>query len=65
MKSMLKKLSVLLGVLMVALVLTGCTPKKADPTPTPTAVATDAPTVEPVVESTVETVVDATATPAS
>ena len=39
MKSMLKKLSVLLGVLLVALALTGCTPKKAEPTATPMAVA--------------------------
>lgn len=54
MKSTLKKLSVLLGVLLVAVALTGCTPKKAEPTATPAPVATE---VAPVVEPTVEAVV--------
>ena len=54
MKSTLKKLSVLLGVLLVAVALTGCTAKKEEPTATPTPVATE---VAPVVEPTVEAVV--------
>ncbi|NLC32219.1 MAG: hypothetical protein GX781_02860 [Clostridiales bacterium] len=61
MKSMLKKLSVLLGVLLVALALTGCTPKKAEPTATPVAVATET----PVVEVTPDLVVEETVTPAN
>ena len=70
MKSTLKKLTVLLGVALVAVALTGCTPKKAEPTATPVAVstpvavATETPKTEPVVETTVETTVEATATPA-
>ncbi|NLA52932.1 MAG: hypothetical protein GX858_01040 [Clostridiales bacterium] len=55
MKSMLKKLSVLLGVLLVALALTGCTPKKAEPTATPVAVATETPVVVETPEAVVET----------
>ena len=64
MKSMLKKLSVLMGVLLVAVALTGCTPKKAEPTATPTPVATEvAPVVEPTVDAVVVAPVEPTATP--